>query len=352
MADSIVTSPELGIVKWQSPSNIALVKYWGKHGRQLPGNPSISLTLDKAHTVTEIAYKANDSTQKQPQVQFKFEGKEAPTFKTRIENFLSGITNELSFLKNVDLDISSSNSFPHSSGIASSASSMSALALCLMEIENQLEGKTGIDYQRASHIARLGSGSASRSVYGPIAVWGETNSVPRSSDLHAIPYMEKVHSNFEHFHDDILIISKKKKSVSSSAGHDLMTDNPYKSTRYEQAHRHVGEIITSMQNGDLEAFGDLVEKEALTLHALMMASSPPYMLMEPNTIRAINMIQQFRKEEKVPVYFTLDAGPNIHLLYPDLALSQVNQLKHLLSPLCEDNMMIEDIIGTGPKALL
>ena len=107
-----------------------------------------------------------------------------------------------------------------------------------------------------------------------------------------------------------------------------------------------------MQNGDLEAFGDLVEKEALTLHALMMASSPPYMLMEPNTIRAINMIQQFRKEEKVPVYFTLDAGPNIHLLYPDLALSQVNQLKHLLSPLCEDNMMIEDIIGTGPKALL
>jgi len=341
-----------GTVRWQSPSNIALVKYWGKHGRQLPGNPSISLTLDKAHTVTEISYRLNDTNREQPKVQFKFEGKEAPDFKSRIEKYLSGLTSELPFLKKVDLDISSSNSFPHSSGIASSASSMSALALCLMQIENQLEGITEIDYQRASHIARLGSGSASRSVYGPIAVWGETNSVPHSSDLHAIPYLKTAHDNFQNFHDDILIISKKKKSVSSSAGHDLMTDNPYKLSRYKQAHRHVGEIIDTIQNGDLEAFGDLVEKEALTLHALMMASTPPYMLMEPNTINAIKLIQQFRKEENVPVYFTLDAGPNIHLLYPDLAVNQVKQLKSQLIPLCEEGMIIEDVVGQGPKALI
>jgi len=352
MADNTGSQPlESGTVKWQSPSNIALVKYWGKHGRQLPGNPSISLTLDKAHTVTEINYKLH-ADKGAPRVQFEFEGKAAPAFQSRIENFLSGLTGELPFLNQVSLEISSANSFPHSSGIASSASSMSALALCLLQIENQIEQKSHIDYQKASHVARLGSGSASRSVYGPVVVWGQTGSVPNSSDLFAIPYVKDIHERFLDMHDDILIISKKKKSVSSSAGHKLMTDNPYKATRYEQAHRHVAEILEAMQKGDMEKFGDLVEKEALTLHALMMASTPPYILMEPGTVEAIKQIQQYRREQHIPVYFTLDAGPNIHLLYPHQVSDKVKDLKNHLLPLCEDGMIIEDRMGMGPKALL
>jgi len=229
---------------------------------------------------------------------------------------------------------------------------MSALALCLLTIEKNIEQKDKIDMQRASLIARLGSGSASRSVYGPLAIWGKTGVAENSSDTYAIPYGTKIKPIFLNFRDDILIISKKKKTVSSTAGHTLMDSNPYKATRYDQAHTHMRDITAAMKNGDLEKFGEIVEREALTLHALMMASSPPYMLMEPDTITAIREIQSFRISNHVPVYFTLDAGPNIHLLYPDKYSTQVQNLKKDLRSLCEDETIIDDIVGQGPKQLI
>ena len=341
-----------GQVKWKSPSNIALVKYWGKHGRQLPGNPSISFTLDKAQTTTSVSYKLTEESAESARVKFLFEGKEAPQFSTRISGFLNSITDHYPLINRLVLEINSENSFPHSSGIASSASSMSALALCLLTIEHQVEGKEEIDMQRASLIARLGSGSASRSVYGPMAIWGDTAVHKNSSDLYAIPYGDDIHPLFKDFHDDILIISKKKKSVSSTAGHALMEDNPYKDSRYKQAHTHMSDILEVMRTGDLEQFGLIVEKEALTLHALMMASSPPYMLMEPGTVEAIKIIKAFRAENNIPVYFTLDAGPNIHLLYPDTYTNDVAKLKEAIKPLCEDGTILDDNIGNGPLQLI
>lgn len=341
-----------GKVEWKSPSNIALVKYWGKHGRQLPSNPSLSFTLSQAHTTTSVSYKKATQELTSPQVNFRFEGAEKPDFKKKIVQYLASIQKELPLVTQLELDIESKNSFPHSSGIASSASSMSALALCLLEIEKNIEAKGKIDYKKASVLARLGSGSASRSVYGPIAIWGDTAVTSKSSNEYAIPYTEGIDSIFHKFHDDILIISKNEKAVSSRAGHALMEDNPYALNRFEQAHRHLGEIVEAMQAGDLEKFGSIVEKEALTLHALMMASEPPYMLMEPNTIAAIKEIQQFRKDEKIPVYFTLDAGPNIHMLYPDKHTEKVSGLKTQLTNYCQDGLIIPDLVGNGPEQLL
>ena len=83
----------------------------------------------------------------------------------------------------------------------------------------------------------------------------------------------------------------------------------------------------------------------------MMASSPPYILMEPNTISAIRMIQKFRKESDVPVYFTLDAGPNLHLLYPHEYVQEVSILKEELIKYCIDNRIIKDRIGNGPEKM-
>ena len=340
-----------GRVEWKSPSNIALVKYWGKHGRQLPSNPSISFTLDKAHTLTSVQYKIKGKASDDIDVSFKFEGEEAPVFEKRIVDYLSSIKDVLPLVSKMQLDISSHNSFPHSSGIASSASSMSALALCLLSIEKAYKGREAMDMELASHIARLGSGSASRSVYGPLAIWGETSVDDKSSDLHAIAYGADLDPIFHTFHDDILIISKEKKSVSSTAGHALMETNPYRDSRYKQAHTHMGEVVAAMQAGDLEKFGLIVEKEALTLHALMMASSPPYILMETGTLQAINHIKLFREEKKIPVYFTLDAGPNIHLLYPNSYTPDVIDLKEELRAFCVDGMIIEDQVGSGPIQL-
>ena len=89
----------------------------------------------------------------------------------------------------------------------------------------------------------------------------------------------------------------------------------------------------------------------LTLHALMMASDPPYILMEPATITLINLIQNYRLDTKAPIYFTLDAGPNIHLLYPHAYADQAAVLKAVLKKHCADETIIEDKVGTGPKKI-
>lgn len=340
-----------GEVSWRSPSNIALVKYWGKYGRQLPSNPSISLTLSQAHTNTSIKYKYAEEARHQIAIDFKFEGAPQPLFQSKIEKFLTSIQDVYPLISHLDLSIESDNSFPHSSGIASSASSMSALAICLLDIEREIKGLDQIDLQRASLISRLGSGSACRSVFGPIAIWGDTDFCESSNEF-AIPYHELIDPIFHDYVDDIFIISAKEKSVSSRAGHALMNDNPYAAARFEQASNHLKEIVEAMKQGDTEKFGSIVEKEALTLHALMMASEPPYILMEANTINAIREIQQFRAEKNIPVYFTLDAGPNIHLLYPSKNASDIIPLKEELRQFCEDGRVIEDKTGSGPTKLI
>src|SRR5690606_22821198 len=111
-------------------------------------------------------------------------------------------------------------------------------------------------------------------------------------------------------------VSKKEKDVSSRAGHALMEGNPYAHARYEQANTHITDMLQALENGDINAFGRIVEKEALTLHALMMTSEPSYLLMRPNTLAIIERIRSLRETKGVPVCFTLDAGPNVHLLYP------------------------------------
>jgi len=340
-----------GIVGWRSPSNIALVKYWGKYGNQLPKNPSISFTLSQAFTETIVRYESIGYEQDTPQVDFYFEGKPNEAFKIRIEDFLTKNIDEFSDLKKLHLSIESRNSFPHSSGIASSASSMSALALCLCSIEDPLsEKQTGKEafLKRASHMSRLASGSACRSVYPQVAAWGTSASIPNSDNQYAVS-LQGIHPVFDNFHDDILIVSKEEKSVSSSVGHSLMEGNVYAESRYKQAEDHTQQIYTALQSGDLASLGKIVEDEALTLHALMMCSDPSFILMKPNTLEMISRIRHFRKTTELPVYFTLDAGPNIHLLYPDSCKKEIEVfIDNDLLSLCEDGRIIKDQVGDGP----
>ena len=341
-------------VTWRSPSNIALVKYWGKHGVQLPCNPSISFTLEDAFTQTSLSFKVKTNTSKDISLQFYFEDKSNTLFESKIVRFLEQITPIFPFLPDYELEIHSHNSFPHSAGIASSASSMSALALCICSMEQVILGtenepKSSDFWQKASNISRLGSGSACRSVYPKIAVWGKNRIIPDASDIYAVPLnQEKIHPVFEGFKDSILIIDKAEKQVSSRAGHALMNENPYSEVRYKQAHNHLEILSKAIQDGDLNIFMDIVEREALTLHALMMASKPPFVLMKPNTLIIIQKVQSFRQETKIPLCFTLDAGPNVHLLYPQNVFTEVQEfIKNDLLPLCEDGKIIEDQMGQG-----
>lgn len=316
-----------GQTRWQSPSNIAIVKYWGKHGNQLPRNASLSMTLSNARTETAMVYRSKKTSG--ISIDFKFDGIKNEAFEKRIQGFLESIKMIFPFLEQLHLEIDSKNTFPHSSGIASSASGMSALAVCLCDIEQKLFNTLSDQntfLRKASFVSRLGSGSASRSLYPGWSAWGRHENIEASSDDYAVAFTE-VHDVYKGFRDDILIVSEAEKSVSSTAGHALMEGNIYAPSRYDQARQRMSLLTEVLTNGDVEAFGKITEDEALTLHALMMCSNPSYMLIKPETVRIIEEIRSFRANTNVPVYFSLDAGPNIHLMYPASAISDVSQFK-------------------------
>lgn len=344
-----------GRIAWRSPSNLALVKYWGKYGRQLPRNPSISFTLNNAFTETILEYQSKENISNEIELEFFFEKKENDLFKNKIQKFLESIRDVFPFLNGLKLTIHSYNSFPHSTGIASSASAMSALAACLCTLERELFGTLTDEKefsQKVSFIARLGSGSASRSVYPHLAIWGESSVAEGSSNLFAIPWGERVHSVFHTFHDTILIADRKEKSVSSRAGHGLMEGNIFADNRYAQANQRFEKLLVALKEGDLNTFGQITENEALTLHALMMTSEPSYILMRPNTLTMIEKIRDYRVNTQQPLYFSLDAGPNIHLLYPHEIKDDVNSfIKTELESLCENKEWIPDQVGLGAQQI-
>ena len=340
---------EAGKIEWKAPSNIALIKYWGKKGLQIPANPSLSFTLQKSLTSTSLSYSPIEKSENFSFEVF-FDGKPNPDFKPKIEDFLSRVDPYLPFLKKFHFKIETTNTFPHSSGIASSASGFAALALCFAELERIMN--TGIDpelfLKKASFMARLGSGSASRSIQGPLMLWGDHGMFEGSSDLYAIVYPFEVHPVFRSFHDTILLVDRGRKSVSSSTGHQLMVGHRYAGKRFDQATDNLTDMKAILKNGDLNRFVEIVESEALSLHAMMMTSIPYYLLMQPNTVAIIQKIWEFRLRTGLHLCFTLDAGANVHLLFPDNESAEVYDfIQEELLEHCDQGGLIKDRVGLG-----
>ncbi|NTW26513.1 MAG: diphosphomevalonate decarboxylase [Lentimicrobium sp.] len=340
---------------WRSPSNIALVKYWGKKPIQIPANPSLSITLSKAFTEMSMEFEPVKEEPGLPALEFLFEGRQQEKFEKKIAGFLNSLYQEYPILKEYRFKISSSNTFPHSTGIASSASSMSALGLCLADFlsrTGRMEPDTPAFWQEASGLSRLASGSACRSVFGGFVIWGHHPQLAATSDKYAIPVPFEVNPAFREMKDAILVVSSKEKEVSSRAGHSLMEGHPYAEKRFETALNNLMELSRALIAGDFDKFVHVTESEALNLHALMMTSNPSYILIEPNTINIVNRIRRFRKETSIPACFTLDAGPNVHLLYPAADEIKVRKwISEELLAFCEQGRWIDDEIGKGPKRI-
>jgi len=368
-----------GSITWKTPSNIALVKYWGKREPQIPKNPSISFTLDACFTLTTLEYSKrethlpkldsgshneilkpvqNDDTKYNFDIYFEGEKKE--DFKPKIQKFFERIEKYVPFLKDYSFVIKSRNSFPHSSGIASSASGMSALALSIMSLEKLVteRSRSGVEmmdeyfYKKASFLARLGSGSACRSIEGPVVVWGKHKEVKGSSNLYGIKFPSKIHENFKNYHDTILLVDEGEKQVSSTVGHQLMNNHPFAEQRFSQANENSLKLSKILQNGNLKEFISLIESEALTLHSMMLTSNPYFILMKPNTLKIIHKIWGFRAEINSNICFTLDAGANVHVLFPESEKEIVtNFITSKLLKYCYKNHYICDRVGIGAKQL-
>ena len=363
---------EDGSYTWKAPSNIALVKYWGKKDVQIPENPSLSFTLSNCFTETTLEFKRREKTESETprpsndpdfnqilsQGEFKFDvlldGERKPEFSKKIGEFIIRIARLVPFISDYNWVIKTHNSFPHSSGIASSASGMAALALCIMSMEKALNPSITDElfYKKASLLARLGSGSAARSIQGELVVWGAHKEIEGSSDWYGVEFPHRVHENFQNYQDTILLVDKGQKVVSSTVGHNLMHGHPFAQKRFEQANENLSKLSEILQNGDMEAFVNLVESEALTLHAMMMASNPYFILMKPNTLQIIDKIWAYRASTDSNICFTLDAGANVHVLFPEKEKEAVNNfIVNELVQFCQKNEYIADSVGTGAKQM-
>jgi diphosphomevalonate decarboxylase len=332
---------------WRSPSNIALVKYWGKKPGQIPFNASISFTLSNCYSETILsAFKKADHLRFS--IELLLDGKPEPSFIPKIKSFFEHIESEMPLVGKYHWKIETRNTFPHSSGIASSASGMSALTLCLLSIAEKSGHKTDDFIREASFLSRIGSGSACRSVYGGFNEWGLHPDCHGSSDLFAIN-LDHVHPVFADYCDTILIVHEGPKTVSSSIGHSLIGHHVFASSRFEHAQKQVSKLKGVLASGDIEAFTGIVESEALMLHAMMMTSDPCFILMKPQTLAIIESIWEYRKQKNNSFAFTLDAGANVHFLYTKADEANARKfIKDELLSYCHQGRFIDDQVGSGP----
>jgi diphosphomevalonate decarboxylase len=337
-----------GTISYSSPSNIAIIKYWGKEpGDQVPMNPSVSMTLQNCRSFTTVEYEVRRGSA--PHIEVVFQGKRSIDIEAKLQRWFTKISYFFSWLNYASLKIESHNNFPHSAGIASSASGMSTMAMCLASIDRHVTSSQVPDSDLLSKISRLGSGSAARSVMGPWVLWGETQLLEGATNDHAV-LIPDVHELFSDLCDTIVVVDREPKSMSSRDGHTLMELHPWRNGRKEQVRQNMQELLPALKNGDWAAFQKVTENEALSLHGLMLASEGGLMLWKGNSVDWMHYLRNQRKKSGVPLTFTLDAGANLHILYPAHATEDV--LEILSSSPVPSLEFIHDKAGKGPEKLL
>jgi len=322
-------------VKAKACSNIAVVKYWGKRDEKLaiPANPSVSLTLDALRTTTEVSFEKELKRDEITIDGLKIPH-DSPTY-IRVSGFLDRV--RLLSGKHVHAKVVSENNFPKSSGLASSASGFAALALAASKA-------AGLDLARKelSILARLGSGSACRSVFDGWVEWvaGRENA-SRSSYARRIAPAEMLK-----VHDVIAVINSGEKKTSSRKGMLISRKtSPLFWSRARAARTDAVLAKKAIRSGNFEELGMIAEKECALMHAVMLSSAPPLRYLDPKTLLLCDSIVRAREEDGLPAYFTIDAGANVHVL----TLPQFSKRVHrLIRGLNVAESIIES--GPGPEA--
>ncbi|MCD8804165.1 diphosphomevalonate decarboxylase [Staphylococcus warneri] len=321
--------------KARAHTNIALIKYWGKADEKLiiPMNNSLSVSLDKFYTETKVTFDSD-----YPADQLILNGKEANEKETKKIQSYMDIVREIA---NTDLHarIDSQNFVPTAAGLASSASAYAALAAaCNEALQLELSDKD------LSRLARRGSGSASRSIFGGFAEW-EKGHDDETSYAHPI--------DADHWEDELsmifVVINNQSKKVSSRSGMSLTRDT---SRFYQYWLDHVDEDIKEAKQAieakDFKQLGEVIEANGLRMHATNLGSQPPFTYLVQESYDAMAIVHECRKMG-VPCYFTMDAGPNVKVLVEkknkQLVIDQF--LKHFEA----SQIIASDIIATGVEII-
>lgn len=282
----------------EARANIALTKYWGNADDRLriPANESISMTLDRTRTVTTVSFRAD---LKADEVVIDDRPLAGPA--------LERVVRHLDLLRDLAgvawrARVVSHNNFPTGAGIASSASGFAALTVACA-------GALGLDLppRDLSRLARRGSGSAARSVFGGFVL---LHTGPSDEDAFAEP----LHGpDWWEICDLVVILSRVEKRVPSTAGHHLARTSPLHPARVARVAALNERLRQALAERDFATVGEIAEEDALLMHAVMMTSRPSLIYWLPETMAIIHRVRR-RREEGVQAYFTIDAGPNVHVL--------------------------------------
>jgi diphosphomevalonate decarboxylase len=306
--------------------NIAFIKYWGNQDNQLrlPANPSLSMNLGDLHTTTTVIFDDNLSEDV-----LVINGQEIPTGQPAIQR-VSTHMDLVRQLANISspAQVESVSNFPVGSGIASSAAAFAALAVAA----SCAAGLT-LDEAGLSRLARRGSGSASRSVPAGYCEWRTGNDEQSVAWSIAPP-------EYWDLRDVIVVVSQEHKVVGSTGGHALADTSSLQATRVAGAYDRLAICREAVLARDLSRLGPVIEEDTVIMHAVMMSSQPPLYYWNQYTMAVIQATQLWRREG-LPVYFTIDAGPNVHLICEakdmEMVISQASQLPGVM-----------DILSSGP----
>ena len=279
-------------------ANIAFIKYWGQRDAELnlPANSSLSMNLDQLTTVTTVEFSPDYADD----VVILDGREERGESRQRIVAHLDRVR-AMAGLR-ARARVISENSFPVGVGLASSASGFAALSLAASRAAG-LE----LSQQELSILARFGSGSACRSIPGGFSEWTAGTS---SQDSFARQIAPPEHWDLR---DVIAIVSRARKWVGSTEGHARAPTSHLYQARVASVAKRLAQAKTALLEKDLATLGPLIEEDAISMHAVMMTSRPPIYYWLPGSIKLIHEVQNWRAEG-LEVYFTFDAGPNVHLI--------------------------------------
>lgn len=281
-------------------TNIALIKYWGKRDADLilPYTDSLSLTLDEFYTTTTVDF---DSQLKHDHLMI--DGQViSPDKSAKVAHFMD-LVRQMSGQK-AFAQIKSVNHVPMSAGLASSASAFAALAAAASRAAG-----LNLTPTELSRLARRGSGSATRSVFGGLVQWHRGTDDESS---YAEPIMEKVDFGLEMI---AIMINRQQKKVSSRGGMQASVDtSPYFEIWPKVVEQDLKAIKIAIQEHSISKIGEIAEANAMRMHALTLSAQPPFTYFEASTIKAINLINQLR-QTGLNCYYTMDAGPNVKVIY-------------------------------------
>lgn len=287
--------------------NIAFIKYWGNRNEalRLPANSSLSMNLGELHTTTSVKFSPEYKKDK-----LTINGISAATETAmRAANFLDLIRQMAGIHEFANIE--TENNFPSGAGIASSSSAFAALALAA----SAAAGVT-LDEQTLSRLARRGSGSASRSVPAGFVEW---RTADKDEESYAVSIAPADHWDLS---DCIAIVSEEHKIVGSSEGHALAASSPLQAARVQDSAQRLERCRIAIMNRDFDALSEVVELDCHLMHAVMMTSRPSLFYWLPGSLAVMQAVRDWRSSG-VPVCYTLDAGPNVHVICPTGEASKI-----------------------------